>query len=38
MPIVSAAYLVMYQNANPKDVVRNLLKRQKKAESEDLGW
>ena len=38
MPIVSAAYQVLYQNANPKDVVRNLLKRQKKAESEDLGW
>ena len=38
MPIVSAAYQVLYQNADPKDVVRKLLTRQKKAESEDLGW
>ncbi len=38
MPIVSAAYQVLYQGADAKDVVAKLLSRQKKAESEDLGW
>ena len=38
MPIVSAAYHVLYENADPKAVVQKLLTRQKKAESEDLGW
>lgn len=38
MPIVSAAYQVLYQGADPKQVVQKLLTRQKKAESEDLGW
>ena len=38
MPIVSAAYQVLYQNADAKEVVRQLLTRRKKAESEDLGW
>ena len=38
MPIVSAAYHVLYEDADPRDVVQKLLTRQKKAESEDLGW
>ena len=38
MPIVSAAYQVLYNNADPRQVVGKLLTRQKKAESEDLGW
>ena len=38
MPIVSAAYQVLYQGAEAKDVVAKLLSRQRKAESEDLGW
>ena len=38
MPIVSAAYHVLYEDADPKAVVQKLLTRQKKAESEDLGW
>ena len=38
MPIVSAAYQVLYQEADAKDVVAKLLSRQRKAESEDLGW
>lgn len=38
MPIVSAAYAVLYQDADPKSVVQQLLTRRKKAESEDLGW
>lgn len=38
MPIVSAAYHVLYENADPRDVVTRLLTRRRKAESEDLGW
>ena len=38
MPIVSAAYHVLYLGADPRQVVTKLLTRQKKAESEDLGW
>ena len=38
MPIVSAAYHVLYKGADPRDVVNQLLTRRKKAESEDLGW
>lgn len=38
MPIVDAAYQVLYQNADPRQVLQHLLLRQKKAESEDLGW
>ena len=38
MPIVSAAYQVLYQGGDAKDVVAKLLSRQRKAESEDLGW
>ena len=38
MPIVTAAYQVLYQNADARGAVQKLLTRQKKAESEDLGW
>lgn len=38
MPIVTAAYQVLYQNADAREAVQKLLTRQKKAESEDLGW
>ena len=38
MPIVSAAYHVLYENADARDVVQQLLTRRKKAEPEDLGW
>ena len=38
MPIVSAAYHVLYEDADARDVVQQLLTRRKKAEPEDLGW
>lgn len=38
MPIVAAAYRVLYGHADPRAVVQELLTRQKKAESEDIGW
>ncbi len=38
MPITEAAYNVLYENANVRDAVRALLTRQRKAESEDIGW
>lgn len=38
MPIVNAAYAVLYQNADAREVVRALLLRSRKAESEDAGW
>ena len=38
MPIVSATYAVLYQNASPAKVVETLLHRSRKAESEDAGW
>ena len=38
MPITQATYQVLYQGADVKDVVQQLLTRQKKAESEDAGW
>ena len=38
MPIVTAAYQVLYENANARDAVQGLLLRRKKAEQEDLGW
>lgn len=38
MPITAAAYSVLYENADVKDAVRNLLTRQRKAETEDAGW
>lgn len=38
MPIVTAAYQVLYEHVNARDAVRGLLMRQKKAEQEDAGW
>ncbi len=38
MPIVSAAYAVLYENASAREVVHELLLRSRKAESEDAGW
>lgn len=38
MPIVSAAYHVLYLDADPRIAVQKLLVRQRKAESEDIGW
>ena len=38
MPITEAAYRVLYENINAREVVRELFLRGKKAESEDAGW
>ena len=38
MPILHAAYAVLYENENAAQVVKTLLHRSKKAESEDAGW
>jgi len=38
MPILRAAYGVLYEGKTPAEVVRTLLHRSKKAESEDAGW
>ncbi len=38
MPITEAAYKVLYENADVKQVVHDLLQRSRKAESEDAGW
>ena len=38
MPIIKAAYQVLYQGMSAADAVRNLLGRQKKSEKEDAGW
>ena len=38
MPIVRAAYHVLYQNLPAEEGVRALLTRSRKAESEDAGW
>ena len=38
MPIVRAAYEVLYEGASAREAVHNLLVRQRKAESEDAGW
>ncbi len=38
MPIVSAAYAVLYENVPPARVVEILLHRSRKSESEDAGW
>ena len=38
MPITEAAYKVLYENADVKDAVQSLLRRQRKAEPEDAGW
>jgi len=38
MPIVQGAYQVLYRGADLREVVQELLLRQRKAESEDAGW
>ncbi len=38
MPIVQAAYNVLYENADPAEAVTALLRRQRRAETEDAGW
>ena len=38
MPITEAAYKVLYENADVKQAVQELLTRQRKAESETPGW
>ncbi|MGN1016690.1 MAG: NAD(P)H-dependent glycerol-3-phosphate dehydrogenase [Faecousia sp.] len=38
MPIIQAAWQVLYENADPRETVRTLLLRQRKSESEDAGW
>lgn len=38
MPILHAAYSVLYENESAAQVVKTLLHRCKKAESEDAGW
>ena len=38
MPIIEAAYKVLYEGADPRIATSELLLRRKKAESEDAGW
>lgn len=38
MPIIQAAYGVLYEHLDPKQAVRGLLIRQRRSESEDAGW
>lgn len=38
MPIVGAAYAVLYEGATAQEVIRKLLQRQKKAELENASW
>lgn len=38
MPILQAAYSVLYEGASAEQAVLNLLRRGKKAETEDAGW
>ncbi len=38
MPITEAAYKVLYEGAAAADVVKDLLTRSRKTESEDAGW
>lgn len=38
MPITEAAYRVLYEGADVQDTVRDLLRRSRKAETEDAGW
>lgn len=38
MPIVGAAHAVLYEGVPAEEAVRQLLTRQKRAESEDAGW
>ena len=38
MPICQAAYSVLYEDADPREAVLSLLRRQRRAETEDAGW
>ena len=38
MPIVQAAYALLYEDVSVEKVLEILLRRGKKAESEDMGW
>ena len=38
MPIIHAAYQVLYEGVDAREAVTNLLTRQRKTESEDAGW
>lgn len=38
MPIVTAAYKVLYEGMKADEAIRMLLTRRRKAESEDMGW
>jgi glycerol-3-phosphate dehydrogenase (NAD(P)+) len=38
MPIITAAYQVLYEGKDAGEAVRSLLLRQKKSEQEDAGW
>ena len=38
MPITQAAYKVLYEGLSARDMTRQLLMRNRKAESEDAGW
>ena len=38
MPITEAAYRVLYEDMPAREVFENLLRRRRKAESEDAGW
>ena len=38
MPIIHAAYQVLYEGTDPRQAVSSLLLRQRRAESEDAGW
>jgi glycerol-3-phosphate dehydrogenase (NAD(P)+) len=38
MPITESAYKVLYEGADVQSTVRDLLRRSRKAESEDAGW
>lgn len=38
MPIIQSAYQVLYQGGSAKDMLKNLLLRQCRPESEDIGW
>lgn len=38
MPIVEAAYQVLYEERNVRELIPRLLMRKRKAESEDAGW
>lgn len=38
MPIIESAYRVLYEGCSAGDMLRNLLLRQRRPESEDIGW